>query len=130
MREFNRRRSRREEIVRFCTRAAGVLVLLLVTFVAVRAAWGMYGKFTSSAAADEAARQNLATLQKQETQVGGAVGSLDSERGVEAQIRERYGVAKPGEGEIQIVTDSASSTTPAASSENMFVRIFHAVFPW
>jgi cell division protein FtsB len=130
MREFNRRRSRREEIVRFSTRAAGALVLLLVTFMAVRAAWGMYGKFASSAAADEAAQQNLASLQKQEAQVSGAVGSLSSDRGVEAQIRQRYGVAKPGEGEIQIVTDSASSSPPAASSENIFVRIFHAIFPW
>lgn len=130
MREFNRRRSRREEVMRFCMRLAGVLALLVITTAAVRAAWGMYGKFSSSAAADAVAQQNLASLEQQETQVNAAVSSLSSEEGVEAQMRERYGVAKPGEGEILIVEDAASTTPQAPPSPNVLSRIFHALFPW
>lgn len=130
MRDFNRRRSRREELTRFGIRLAWVLALLVITVAAVRGAWAMYGKFTSSASADSAAQQNLASLKAQEAQVDEAVSSLSTEEGVEAQMRERYGVAKPGEGEIEIVTDAASTTPPSPASQNLFSRIFHAVFPW
>ncbi|MDE1924943.1 MAG: hypothetical protein KGH79_02060 [Patescibacteria group bacterium] len=130
MRDFNRRRGRRKEILRFAAHLAGVLVLLVVTVTAVRGAWEMYGKFSSSAAADAVAQQNLASLKLQESQVNAAVASLSSSEGVETQMRERYGVARPGEGEIQIVKDAASTTPAEPASSNIFSRIFHALFPW
>jgi hypothetical protein len=90
----------------------------------------MYQKFASASEADAAAHVELAGLAEQERQVGAAASDLASDRGVEAGIRERYGVARPGEGQIDIVRREASSTPSAAEKPNVFVRMFRALFVW
>lgn len=94
MQEFKKRRSRSEEYIRLAVRSLTALVLLLVMVVAMRAAWGMYGKFTQARTAKLATDVQLKEAQAQYAQVGASVEALSSQRGVEAQIRQRYGVAK------------------------------------
>lgn len=130
MRDFTKRR-RGDTLRRFFFGLAAVAVLLFVTFGAVRAAWGMYGKFAEAANANDAAQQNLVQMKAQEASVGAQVASLSSQEGQEAQLRQSYGVALPGEGEIQIVREAPTSTSPAASAPgNFFARIFRALFVW
>src|SRR6202142_4330890 len=109
MRDFSKRRG--TEVRRFVQTLGWVLLLLIIAVVAVRAAWGMYDKFAEAAASDDISQKELATLQAQQAQVSASVDSFSTSRGLEAQVRERYGVVKPGEGQIQIVRDS-SSTSP------------------
>ncbi|HEY5383099.1 MAG TPA: hypothetical protein VIJ88_00920 [Candidatus Paceibacterota bacterium] len=129
MRDFTKRQNPRRQVLRFFAGVAGILLLFFVTFGAVRAVWGMYGKFAEAAESDSEARQNLTELKAQEAQVSAAVEALSSSRGQEAQLRQSYGVALPGEGEIQIIEESASSTAEPAPQANILVRIWHAVFP-
>ncbi|MDO8518472.1 MAG: hypothetical protein Q7S26_04260, partial [bacterium] len=68
--------------------------------------------------------------QAQETRVAAAVANTSSSRGVETQLRERFGVARPGEGVIQIVRDSATSSALTTQSESWWARIFHTLFVW
>jgi cell division protein FtsB len=131
MREFNRPKNKNAIVVSFLTRGAGVLFLLILAIVSVKGTWEMYNKFSEAIDGEGAAKSDLASLQAQQAQVGAAVVSLSTDRGVEAQMRERYGVAKPGEGEIDIV-QSATSTdvvTPAPQ-ENLFMRIVKGLFVW
>ncbi len=107
-----------------------MLLLLVITFIAARATWGMYGKFAEAAESDERAHKELATLEAQQAQVKASVDSFTSNRGVEAQVRERYGVVKPGEGQIQIVRDSASTTPRSSQDKNIFIRLWGALFGW
>ena len=130
MHEFKKRRSVRESVLRFYIGVIGLLMLLFLTVVAVKAAWGMYGKFSAASQSSMVAQQELTLLQTQEAQVRTAVEELSTPRGVEAQIRQRYGVAKPGEGEIRIVHDASTSSAQASPQGNVFVRIWHALFPW
>src|SRR6266567_1453947 len=116
MRDFTNRPSRRGNIIRrFYIGAAVVVVLALVTFGAVRAAWGMYGKFDEAATSNASAQQNLAQLKEQQASVQTEVDNLSSQEGQEAQLRQSYGVALPGEGEIQIIRESSASSTEAAT---------------
>jgi cell division protein FtsB len=128
MRDFSKRRG--TEVRHFLQTLGWVLLLLVIAVVAVRAAWGMYGKFAEAAASDDISQKQLAAMQEQQAQVTSAVESFTSSRGLEAQMRERYGVVKPGEGQIQIVRDSASTTPQGVPSENIFIRAWHALFGW
>jgi hypothetical protein len=127
-----RKRSRaRANVPRFLLGVLGLLALAGVAGMAVHGAWSMYGKFTIAAAGADSANQQLSEAQGQYVALTASVGSLSSDRGVAAQMRQRFGVALPGEGEIQIVRDQTPTTTSvAASSGNFFARIFHALVVW
>ena len=90
----------------------------------------MYTKFASASAADASAQAELETLRSQVSLVGASAQALVSERGVEAGVRERYGVARPGEGQIDIIRREVASTTPKADQPNIFVKMFRALFVW
>jgi cell division protein FtsB len=130
MQDYRKRRAGRQDLTQAAFGLAGVAFLVFVAFVAVRGTWGMYGKFVAASNADAAARAELEELRAQHMQVGAAVAALSSERGVEAGVRERYGVARPGEGQIDIVRRQASTSDESAGSPNVFVRIFRALFVW
>ena len=130
MREFKKRRSNEEEFIRFGIKCLGVFLLLLVTGFLMHGAWGMYGKMANASQGQEEAEAQLAALQAQQQGVNTTLGDLSSSRGVETQIRERFGVAKPGEGEIDIVHDQKAATSTAAAPESWWQRLFNAFKVW
>jgi len=130
MQDYRRKRASRQDVTRAALGAVGVVFLALVAFVAIRGAWGMYTKFAAASQADAAAQAELETLKSQVSQVGASAAALVSLRGVEAGVRERYGVALPGEGQIDIIRRDATSTPPKADEPNVFVKIFRALFVW
>lgn len=126
-----KRRTRAEEILRFCLSTLGVAALVFLTVISVRAAWGMYGKMADASIAEEGSERELAALETQKAAVTASLEELSTARGQEAALRERYGVARPGEGVMQIVAGSASSSADdAAASGNWFTDLFRALFLW
>ena len=130
MRDFTKRQSPRRSLLGFLAGVAGVIVLGFITFSAAKAAWVMYGKFNEAAVSDADAQQNLSQLTEQQTQVSARVNSLSTERGQEAQLRQSYGVALPGEGEIQIVREASSSTPEPPPEPSFWVKVWHTLFVW
>jgi len=130
MREFKKRTSRKGELIMFGVHTVGLLVLFCITLVAVRAAWGMYVKLDKATTGQEVAEAQLAALKAQQAEVAASVKDLSSKRGVEAQIRQRFGVAKEGEGEIEIVRDTAVPTTSPKESEWWWQGVLRALFMW
>ena len=130
MREFKKRRSRSEEILRLSVKTAGVLLLLVVTVTVMHAAWGMYGKMTEAARAKETAIAELGRVEAQQRGVTTTLNEISSDRGEEAQIRSRFGVAKPGEGEIDVIRTVQASSTPPAPPEGWWTSLFHTLFVW
>ena len=128
MRDFSKRRG--TEVRRFLQTLGWVLLLLVIAVIAVRAAWGMYGKFAEAAASDDISQRELAAMQEQQAQVAASVDSFSTSRGLETQVRERYGVVKPGEGQIQIVRDSSSTAPQVAPSKNVLMQVWQSLFGW
>lgn len=90
--------------------AGGLAGLGLLAFLALslgRGTWDMYGKFASAAGARQSAEIELMELRLRHAKVSSDVEALQTERGLESELRERYGVARPGEGEIAIVRKEA-----------------------
>ena len=130
MQDYRRRRAGRQDITRIILGVAGVLLLAMVAFFAARGALGMYSKFAAASQADVSAQAELETLRSQVSMVGASAEALASQRGVEAGVRDRYGVARPGEGQIDIIRREATISTPRADGPIVFVKIFRAIFVW
>jgi cell division protein FtsB len=98
MQSFKKRQSASSVILRFFAMGAGVLMLFLLSVVVARAAWGMYDTFKVSVDARVSAEGQLASLKKDEVRLSAAVENFDTPTGIEHEIRDRFGVVKPGEG--------------------------------
>jgi cell division protein FtsB len=103
-------RLRKKNIWPLMRRGFSLGLLVLVTFFFARGAVRMYLRYDEASAASSAARQNLAELQEHKAQLETDTERLKSERGLEEELRKRYGVARPGEGVIEITEPAASST--------------------
>lgn len=130
MEDFSKRRAKSQVLLRFLLRGGGVLLLGFVAVTMVRASYNMYGKFTEAAEAQQGAQDRLTLLVAQKEQVGAAVEAFDSPRGIEAEVRERYGVARPGEGRIEIVRETPTTSLRTLQGNNLLVRIFEALWPF
>ncbi|MDE2213222.1 MAG: hypothetical protein KGJ34_01670 [Patescibacteria group bacterium] len=125
-------RQKRYTRAQLLLRAAGLLLgVMLLGFLAAGAAlaaWHMYGKLQEATAASDGATSQLALLTAQDTQVKSDISDLSTSRGVEAALRERYGVIKPGEGVIQVVEAPPTATSSDTSaSQNIFQRLWHVL---
>lgn len=130
MREFKKHRSQRSELTHFFLALAGVLLLFVITAAAVKAAWDMYGRLAIASRGRGEAALELADMQKEYIRVSAAVGDLSSSRGQEELVREHYGLVRPGEGVVQIVHNTGTSTDASMQGTGWFGRLFHALFSW
>lgn len=130
MQDFRKRRAGRADIARMILGCIGVVVLTFVAFIAARGAWGVYGKFAEASLSDTQAKQQLAALIDQKAKVAADVAALSSTRGLEGEIRDRYGLVKPGEGEIDIVRQPASSSPEGMSKQSWWAKFWAAIAIW
>jgi hypothetical protein len=131
MRDFRKQRSQTHDIFNFLVLCAGVVAVLALAIFSAHAAWDMYVKFTVATNGDEAAQTELASLKGQYARVSEAVDNLSTTRGEEGEIRERFGVAKPGEGAIQIVRTATSTDGGQNSLPNdLLSRVLRALVVW
>jgi len=129
MRDFKRQRGRQAQYLRVGIGLCVMVLLSLVAFGTAHGAWDMYGKFAEAAGDDADAQQQLAQLQVQYESVSQTVKELGTSRGMDAAVRERYGVGLPGEGEIDVIRQA--STTMATSTPQGFLhRLWDALFGW
>lgn len=131
MRDFSKkRRSSVSALARLAVEVAGVALLMALVIVTTRAAWGMYQKFAMAAEERHIAQEELRELEEKEVHMQAAVAALASERGTEAELRSRFGVARPGEGEIKIVRDEASPEEGAEGQGGLWGWIVETFFVW
>ncbi len=107
-----------------------LMLLTLVTAFSIRAAWNMYGRFDSSSTAAAAAKNELASLQAQYSSTTAQLEALKTPRGEEGALRERYGVARPGEGQIDIVRESTASEDGEGNSQDAWSKLWRSLFDW
>jgi hypothetical protein len=131
MRDFRKQRSGTHEVFNFFLLCGGVAAVSGLAILSAHAAWDMYAKFGIASRADEASKTELAQLKGQYANVSQAVENLSTPRGEEGEIRERFGVAKPGEGAIQIVRTSTSSDGGQNQLPQDFLsRVLRALVVW
>ncbi len=124
MRYFKRRMIIRSIV--YSPVAAGVLiVLILFTLNATIKIFGTYLKANNEYAA---ALNTLAELKKREEGLTNQIKSLETQRGVEEEIRNKFGFVKGGEDVIVIVESPVSTATDSSQAKNgrgLFSSLLH-----
>ena len=127
MRDFKSRRNK--GFLRMLTGGSLMVLLAAVAVISSRAAWEMYTRFADASVAAAAAQGELKALQAQFASTTAEVEALNTARGEEEALRERYGVARPGEGEITIVREEGQADAPVEQG-GFVLRLWHALFVW
>src|SRR3989338_8548954 len=90
--------------------------LLALLAAVIFFAWGVLrfaGRMLETTQNRKMAEAKVAELEKSERKLTGQIESLKTEQGVEASIREKFGLAKEGEGLVVIVEAPESAPPPA-----------------
>lgn len=119
MQDFQQRKKVRRKLY---SRNA-VIILAIVTIFLVRGAYEVMQKKHQSEVALLDAQSELKEAQAHEAELAADRGLLDSDAGVEREIREKYSVAKPGE-HVAIIVDTAPTTTATTTQpESVWTKI-------
>lgn len=130
MRDFKKERGRGRQYARMLLGLCLMVAVGAVALGTARAAWGMYQKFSDASVANAGIQSELANLKVQYAAVSETVESLSTSRGLEAAVRERYGSAKPGEGEIDIVRQAPAESESAGAEKSFWSRLWQSIFVW
>jgi len=100
------------------------VVLLLLIAIVLRGVWGVYQKEKESRELRAEALAKLDDLKKREYELRAEIASLKSNRGIEAELRERYDLAAEGEGVVVIVDPPEPPPEPRPTSLQRFKSWF------
>lgn len=120
MREFQRKR----KIWRFLYSRFTFLILLIVLALLVQALWGAFGRERENKANLLRAREELAALEARAASLEEKLARLKSPEGVEAEIREQFQVAKPGEKMVVVVPDTGENEVVSEPRQSFVSRLF------
>ena len=70
------------------------------------------------------AEEKVLELQKEKDKLSTGISKLKTDSGVEESIREKFGLAKDGEGVIIVVEDKNSAKVPAEANTGGFFSFF------
>jgi hypothetical protein len=130
MEDFKKHHPKTHYVLRFAATLLGTVILFATAGVAVSSAWNMYGTFSVAAGAREEAEQALRSAQDEQTRISAAVTGFTTDSGLDREVRERFGVVKPGEGEIRIVREAPTEASSEDEQQNGFMRTLRSLFVW
>ena len=79
-------------------------MLAIFAVLVARGAWGIHQKATITAIERTEAERTLSDLEKRSRELEVSLVSLKSAQGIEAEVRQKFTVARPGE-ELVVVVD-------------------------
>ncbi|HZS42726.1 MAG TPA: septum formation initiator family protein [Candidatus Paceibacterota bacterium] len=116
MREFRERKKIKKRIYSKTV----VIILAILLALLIEGTWKVFQKERESAANLWRVNNQLSELQARNTALSDDVAALQTDQGIESEIRSKYQVAKSGEQVIVIVDkDNTASSTPPG---NFLVR--------
>lgn len=107
------------------------LVLIFLFIVLVFFAWGvirLIAKLRETSKNRENAFLKVAELKKTKEHLSAEIGNLKTDKGLEENIREKFGLAKEGEGLIVVVDDKNPADGDETQKQNWLERLFNNWF--
>ena len=94
-----------------------VVILLILAVLFLKGVWSVYTKQKLTKENLDKVAGDLDNLKERERMLSTEINWLKTQNGTEQEIREKYGLVKPGEEVIVIVNDTKTSTSSEASSD-------------
>ena len=116
--------NQRRDPMRLMWRRLVAAALVVLVLLAARGVWGVYQKSQDSHVLKTEAQAKLDDLQAREQELRTDISNLKSDRGVEAELRERYNLAAAGESVIIIVDPPTAAPEPKPSPFQRFKSMF------
>ncbi len=105
-----------------------LLVFFVLLFFIGKAAWNTYGKMTQSSERRQQAEAELAELESRYDALSEKVEYLETEKGIEEEIRTKFNVAKEGEKVFVIVGEDEGAGDEVKVERGIFGRIWGRLF--
>lgn len=118
---------RKQEIRRAIYSAPSLVVLLVITFLLAKGAWGVISKERESAANLEGLAEKSLALAIREQELKDEISRLQTDEGVKEEIKERFNVTQEGEYVALIVDDKRSASSTDKSGKAWYKRFFYAI---
>lgn len=102
---------------------------LLAVFLVVVLCWGlfvvyrMYIKNRESVALRNQFQNELDALNQKQDELSGKIKNLSTDRGLEAEVRNRYRVIRPGEQLVIVVDNDSKNPQNASEKPSFWVRM-------
>ena len=97
-----------------------LIALTIVAIFFVRGAWNVYQKESASQGYLDQAQDELTKVSATQAELSHSVAELQTQQGIEADIRHKFRVVKPGEQIAVIVDDNASGTASSTPQTGGF----------
>ena len=91
-------------------------ILLVATILLLKSVWGVYKKDSMARINMKEAEITLANLEKKKVGLEKEIAKLNTERGIEEELRRRFQVFKPGE-QVLVVVDKAEGNIPVIKAK-------------
>lgn len=115
----------RQKVKRFLFSAPVALLLLLMLVFLARSTWQVYGKMRSAEGALKRSRAEAADLSQRKVTLESEIQSLETPEGVEAEIRETFNMARPGEELVIVVEEKDAAAEGLSSERSLWQKILH-----
>lgn len=100
-----------------------LIILLVVIILLIRGVFTLYLRYRESVIMRADAEQRLGELRERESSLGSEIDKLNRDGGIEAEIRQKFNVVKPGEHVVIIVPEAEATTT--AENKGFFENLWH-----
>lgn len=102
----------------------GILVIVVTAFFGSLAAWEVFQKERLVRSERDRVEENLTNLEARKEALETTLEALDTERGLEEEVRKKFPLAKPGEEVIVLLDAKDPSVDSRTSSRNSIWQSF------
>jgi cell division protein FtsB len=104
---------------------ASLIALGILLFFVASGAWNIYQKAVIARSERDRAERALVDLQVRTAELTASLARLQSDQGVEEDVRQKFTVAKPGEDVVVVVDDTSkkSENSQAGQTKSLWARI-------
>jgi len=95
-----------------------IVILAVLVLFAGNATWNLYLKYSEAKFNREIAQKELEKLQKREQDLLTELNKLSNDRGVEEELRKKFGIVREGEEVVVIVEAPEGSGTENSNAAN------------
>lgn len=107
-----------------------LLLLGVMLFIVGNGTWDIYKKSVRSEHNLQMVKEEYSLLEEKQEEISKRIELLETETGIEREIRSKFNVAKDGEQVIVIVDPESQEIFEVVEEEGVFSGFFTTMFSW